>query len=374
MKRIITTIKKNSKVFILLGILLISGTVAYGASAVLEAAVRADLTDNVRIETNINQKSDAIQAQADRIQKIESGLKKDKQILSEEEYMMLYAYVELLMKYQPTEQELSEIDNLISAGNNVFDVVNVFVFWRTTDCGIDTMGQVLQMKDTLTGRNWIENAYNIITQNRYGVLDRTAYEEYISRGATMADIDYANILCRKGIYTIQEILDEKVSGKTWEQIVSQMDGSKKLFSAFQLSEKKVTSASKMMLCDALTQQFGEDENKLLKAKNETLEEIAVQYDTLLSQKVEAFIADLGITYIPEPREEDEAVIRSVNQHVLNNGISQEKIDQLRSQGYDDIEIINASERCKNNDAAMDTVLNEYKQTGRWDTAIGGDLK
>ncbi len=54
-----------------------------------------------------------------------------------------------------------------------------------------------------------------------GVLNREQIHAYYDKGLTRDDIITANRLCRLGKNTITEILDKKVSGTAWAEIIEE---------------------------------------------------------------------------------------------------------------------------------------------------------
>ena len=48
--------------------------------------------------------------------------------------------------------------------------------------------------DEKQGRYWYENAFNLITENIYGVLDEEGVQGYLTSGLSRQDINAANIM------------------------------------------------------------------------------------------------------------------------------------------------------------------------------------
>lgn len=115
------------------------------------------------------------------------------------------------------------LNELIREGFGVSDVMSVYKFYRGTDCELSSVRKVLELKDSFKGDTWIENCYNYITDDKYGVLEYEDVCEYLKEGLDVSDILAANSLCRRGVYTIDEILETYKSDRSWSDIYSDIE-------------------------------------------------------------------------------------------------------------------------------------------------------
>lgn len=63
-----------------------------------------------------------------------------------------------------------------------------------------------------------------MTNNVHGVLESEEINNYLSLGVTVSDIQNANILSRKGVYSIKQILDRIAGGDTIINIMNEVYG------------------------------------------------------------------------------------------------------------------------------------------------------
>lgn len=139
------------------------------------------------------------------------------------DYEKLSEYIGTLVMMNVEQSTKSILDELLGDGYDAYEILAVYKFCRGTDCDVSTVKQVLDLKDSFTGPHWIENAYNYITNNKYGVLDYEQLCEYLNNGYTTEDIIAANMLCRKGKYTIDDILHKVGDGETWTNLYNDIE-------------------------------------------------------------------------------------------------------------------------------------------------------
>lgn len=137
--------------------------------------------------------------------------------MSYEEYMTIEAYIIFILENSPTDEELALINSLMDDGYTIQTLSDIYEFYLTTNESPDIIAEIAALENSYWGDNWIENAFNDITDNAHGVLDIEDVKAYLEN-VSLEDIQYANILCRKGKYTIDEILQQKINGTSWDEI------------------------------------------------------------------------------------------------------------------------------------------------------------
>lgn len=138
--------------------------------------------------------------------------------LTFENYCAIEAYILFILEYSPADEDLNIIHSLLKEGHTIQVLTSIYDFYLTTNEDEGIIAQIASLEDTHWGDHWIENAYNEITDCKHGVLDSDEIKMYIANGLSSDDISYANILSRRGVYTIDEILEMKQSGKSWTDI------------------------------------------------------------------------------------------------------------------------------------------------------------
>ena len=98
-------------------------------------------------------------------------------------------------------------------------------FWLDTCEDISIIEQIYNKKSEYEGgKFWVENAYNDVTEYIHGELSVDDVNHYLEAGAAAVDIQNANILSRRGVYTIQQILDRIIGGETIVDVMNDVYG------------------------------------------------------------------------------------------------------------------------------------------------------
>lgn len=136
---------------------------------------------------------------------------------------ILYNYKYIEKVYRLSETQMDSIADYIIQGANAEDILGICYFWLDTNEDIGLIGDIYAQKaEFCQSEYWIEDAFNKVTQNKCGVLTADEIKDYLQQGCTKKEIGIANKLCRKGIFTIQEILNKVLEGKSFAVIQNEM--------------------------------------------------------------------------------------------------------------------------------------------------------
>lgn len=135
-------------------------------------------------------------------------------------------YIRLSALYDFTDEQTAQFYQLVSEGYDFARLLEAFEFAQDTDHPRD-IGYAKQIYDKaeqmkIIGTNWAENAFNALTNERGGILTEGEIQKYIKQGITIDEIATANIMSRRGTRSVQQILDGKVSGKTWAEVAEEV--------------------------------------------------------------------------------------------------------------------------------------------------------
>ena len=132
---------------------------------------------------------------------------------------------ELILSTEITGEEIAYIKSLVSGGKDLNPLMDMYYFLLDCDEPLDFLETFYEGAERIhfEGGHWVENAYNVATENKTGVLDGQQVAEYLA-DVSLKDITAANILCRKGVYDIEEILDLLIGGTSWESIFNTVYG------------------------------------------------------------------------------------------------------------------------------------------------------
>ncbi len=126
--------------------------------------------------------------------------------------------------YKVSDKDMEYIYSLIIDGAEPNNIIEICYFWLDTNENIEIIEEVYNLKWRYDTTGWIENAFNYATENKYGVLTPEDVQVYISEVLTVQDIETANVLCRKGVLTIQEILEKRKDGTSFAEITAEITG------------------------------------------------------------------------------------------------------------------------------------------------------
>lgn len=224
---------------------------------------------------------------------------------------ILSSYLYLRDVYGLNNEQLEYIAGLIINGADPNNILDIAYFWVDTCEDITIIEQIYNKKgDYEGGRFWIENAYNNVTNNVHGVLESEEINNYLSLGVTVSDIQNANILSRKGVYSIKQILDRIAGGDTIINIMNEVNGTSisQPVSLFGISENEESDES-ILYCKELAalenkqieesaSEFLSDEKtaeKLVEKRNEKNAELVKQLisEGILEGRIDK---DLGVVF------------------------------------------------------------------------------
>lgn len=138
------------------------------------------------------------------------------------DFLLRYEYLKEVYHITPEQQEY--IANLVIDGCDAKDIIDLAFFWIGTNDDISIIKSMYNLKPEYEGKkSWYENAYDRVTNAKNGSLTTEEVEEYMKKGLTAGDILAADELCRKGVYTINQILDKMCEGSTFVSIANEVE-------------------------------------------------------------------------------------------------------------------------------------------------------
>lgn len=278
----------------------------------------------------------------------------DAENLTYEEYMSIEAYIIFILENSPTDEELAIINSLMNEGHTIQTLSQIYEFYLTTNENIDIVYQIASLEDEYWGDNWIENAYNTITNDKHGVLVTEEVKAYLDGGLSLDDISYANILCRKGVYTIHEILEMKQNGMSWEYINKSVDALSRSEKSIKQDTIYVTDTADIfeenpMVAYELTNTFLKNNNSvsLSKINMENIDEIVEQIEENKSKAIISAVDEQLKTLGYPARYMTVAQTKEyeqINYEKANSfGINDKTIARLKSRGFSIGEIADAAD-------------------------------
>jgi len=303
-------------------------------------------------------------------------------VVDEDEFNeIMYNYEYVAEAYNASQNDLNYIAGLIIDGANPKDVISIYHFWRDTSEDKIIIEQIYNLKSKYAGSlAWIEDAFNDVTNDKCGVLDINDINEYQERGLSISDIVAANTLCRKGVYTIQQILEKRLSGITFEEISNDIYSNLSANSSNEINYAKTKNQIKnentddfinsMRLANITNESVsvyldeakgGEDLSRKLAEKNSEI-----------SNKVSKKLKEKNVLKKSKRSEElNKPVIDSFIEKIKDNDISEDQISVFIDAGYEYVDIFNASLVAKNGKGKIGELLERFKNGESWITILEG---
>lgn len=259
---------------------------------------------------------------------------------TEEKFSEFHKTAIFMGKYCNTEESFFYIEELILSGYDAQTVMDIYQFYLTTNEDISIVSQIYEMVyegEPITNRDVVfENAFNKITNNKCGVLSEDDIIVYLEKGLTVEDISRANLLCRKGVLTVQEILNQLLEGTTWEEIIETISG-ESINNTFADTETLINA---MYVANVQNDSI----NNVLGRNND-------DYFAEKTKKVNGGLKKKGYWKGKKSENFDKIV-----KEAKKKGISEGKIQELADKGYSEVDIINTINRDDCTLSTIDTIV------------------
>ena len=240
------------------------------------------------------------------------------------QYHNVSVYVAFVEENSFTPEQLKVINNILDKGTTIQSIAEVYDFWLTTIEPFEIVEEICALEDKYFSEYWYENAFNELTDDRYGVLNSDDIDMYKEKGISPDEILTANVLCRKGVYTITEILDMVADGQDIETIACEIYGVDALPEAQSSFEKiKLTEKAKKYKINTLSA-----ENNALDIQS--IETVETEHQELISEKTEVELQRLNLDIPRENQEDIEAM--------YNTGLPAGVLRALENKGFTPAEI------------------------------------
>lgn len=267
----------------------------------------------------------------------------------DERYNLIETYAVSKITCCPTMEESQTIVTMLEAGVSMEDAIDIYQFWLTTNAPISTltdMANALPEEKTNT-TYWTEDVYNQVTGNT-DVLTEEQISDYLDDEIIPDDIIAANVLSRKQVYTVSEILNKRKSGKTWIQLVA--DVYDRLGVSFSLRTEDFTHYAQiggMELLQTIVFAPKSDHDiiywlDLLADNAEQFYSEKSAYQTQRFRQEMDRLRTAGIYRTPAVKEDVEQE-EYIEAQLQSLGVSNEEVTALKAEGYEALEILNAAE-------------------------------
>lgn len=202
--------KKFTSIAIIICIIMSSVIAIYAKELATESInnIYADLSsDEEKIIKRINKDTplkDKLKAKGHYIDYIETSIDK---------------YVESSVMYEMTDDENQYIMSLFEKGYDFEKLIDIYTFLKNTSTNISATEKIYEIgKDNFDSPTWLENAYDVyIGDGRFEVTTEEIFN-YVDEGITPQEIMRCYEICLALNRPLKEILDERVSQKSWDEI------------------------------------------------------------------------------------------------------------------------------------------------------------
>lgn len=275
-----------------------------------------------------------------------------------------------IQPFEPSQTDEIYLGQLIDDGYRADWLEEIYEFWLTCGEDISIIEDIYHASEeqNFTGRYWVEESYNYVTNYAHGVLDVAQVGDYLAKSITRDQIRQANILSRQGVYTINEILDQLLAGKTWSELVNEVYGAGTVpANAVYLDMEGISKIKK---------QTGTSPIVSVISDYYEFEEVPAAQDVYgESQVIRSVYGDGAGTIVCVPKKElgkvqleQTKVSTTRKKKTIDDakkaGVSQEELEIL-GQEYSAEKICLAQEVAEKYDKTATQVLEEYEQNGAW---------
>lgn len=351
---------KKALVLTTIVILLLICTAAAASLGVFEPEQQSEFTASEQAVAEISYSSVMAQNMKDNasaISDVAAGY--DMDALSYEDYISIESYITFMLKHSLTADEISAVNALVANGTTMQTIEQIYDFYLTTNDDFSVVTQIANLEEEFWGNHWIENAYNHITNNSHGVLDSDDVKSYLETFSA-DEISYANVMSRKGVYTIQEILNKVQGGSSWDDITSEIYSSvltteklsgsalERTNAAIAMKSANIEYSSDPMLAYEFAQAVSKADADAISVNEESSEQSTEQlketyYDNLANAS-NTVLKKLGMATSYMNYEEYEAYYEANYNLAIENGLMEAHIRLLEKRGYTMGEIASVSSK------------------------------
>lgn len=283
--------------------------------------------------------------------KFDKGTIKDR--LADEGYYLddinvsLDKYIEISIMYDMSDVENEYIMKLVDLGYDFEKIVELYDFVKKTNENIVCIKDLYDISsENVDDDSWIENAYDLYLGENKCVLQPEDIYTYVNNGISIDEILMCYELSLSNEKNIKQMMDERISGQSWEVIVFP--------TVYQRSITKNIDLKTITAAINISRQTGMDMDSILNVDDNG--EIIIAFEAMkkMSEKKEKIIKTkekYGVVSY-----DDVSIIKEAKKQLKN--IDSNQIENLISQGYRIREIKEAVEgRNINNYAQIMGIIN-----------------
>lgn len=133
-------------------------------------------------------------------------------------------FFEMTLLYPISEKEFITIKELVAGGADLSKISDIYMFLQSSSASLKYLKDMYYYGEDIDfyGRYWIEDAFNYCSGQKEYELSIEEVQKYINEGMSTDDIRIANIISRSEVKNIQELLEDKQSGKVWGEILDEV--------------------------------------------------------------------------------------------------------------------------------------------------------
>ena len=269
--------------------------------------------------------------------------------------------------YELPQSDEAYLTDLMEKGYRSDWLEEIYRFWLTCGEDISIIEEIYRTSEeqNLNGRYWVEESYNVATNQAHGVLDVAQVGEYLGKSITRDQISKANVLSRQGVYTITEILDQLLQGKTWSELVNAVYGAGTVpANAVYLDVEGIAKIKKQSglspIADVVSDYYTFEEASAMQNMYGGNQVIRSAYGDGSAALICMPKKQLGEIKLGEHQKSNKKTVEDARRA----GVSQQELDTLGKE-YSADKIYRAQEIGKENNKTATQVLEEYEQDGAW---------
>ncbi len=326
--------------------ILFCSSIVFGMNQIsnVEGKKLQDLAENATID---KKSSDGLDEYSDLIE-----LLKKQGLDADELQYTIEHFFETTLIYPINEEELVTIKDLVNNGADLLKVLDIYMFLQNSNASLKYIKDMYYYGEDVEfyGRYWIEDAFNDCSGQKEYELSMEDVQKYIDNGMSTDDIRIANTISRSEVKNIQELLEEKQSGKVWGEIINEV------YSEMNLSDMQYKEDGNAILASI----------RLSRISDEPINKIYDNYN----QSPQKLTNDIIVPKIIEAENKVKELKLNVSDSIeyfnqlkadIGDSLSDDAIKDLIKQKYTKAEIKKAKIVSELNGIKIESVLEENKE-------------
>lgn len=240
-----------------------------------------------------------------------------------------------------TENNKDYLYSCVENGADIINLLKAYDFWLETNESVEIVGKMCDYYDS-EDNNWVKNAYYAVSDNAGERLTKEELETYFKNGLTEKQINFAENMSLKGKSSIKEILERLKNKENVLSIYESECGENFSFLTKMRANLQGAGIENYQKLEAAAYLHKvTDESFLSLMKEDDLEEKINDYRRKTRENARNKLIKSGLISENQGKREEQIRFEDrIHQMVLEMGVSEEEIAELKNMNYGIVQIYN----------------------------------